>query len=139
QARELGIDQPILGGDGFDSPELATIAGASNVNDVFFSNHYSELDESAEVQNFIEKFKADNNGEQPNAFIAMGYDLGKYVVDAITRAGSDDPVEIAAALAATEKFVGVTGSFSVGDDHNVIKSTVVIELQNGEQVSAERF
>jgi len=139
QARELGITAPILGADGFDSPELATIAGASNVNDVFFSNHYSELDESPETQAFIAMFKDKNNGESPNAFIAMGYDLGKYVVDAITRAGSDNPVEIAKALASTTKFTGVTGSFSVGEDHNVVKAAVVIELQNGEQVSAQRF
>jgi len=139
QARELGITAPILGADGFDSPELATIAGAGNVNDVFFSNHYSELDESPETQAFIQMFKDANNGESPNAFIAMGYDLGKYVVDAITRANSDNPVDIAAALSATEKFTGVTGSFSVGEDHNVIKAAVVIELQNGEQVSAARF
>jgi branched-chain amino acid transport system substrate-binding protein len=139
QARELGIDAPILGADGFDSPELATIAGAGNVNDVFFSNHYSELDDAPETQAFIKMFQDANNGESPNAFIAMGYDLGKFVVDAITRAGSDDPVQIAQALAATTDFTGVTGSFSVGDDHNVIKAAVVIELQNGEQVSAKRF
>ncbi|MCL1896636.1 MAG: ABC transporter substrate-binding protein, partial [Clostridiales bacterium] len=43
QARELGITQPILGADGFDSPELAEIAGPGNVNEVYFSNHYSSL------------------------------------------------------------------------------------------------
>ena len=138
QARELGIAQPILGADGFDSPELASIAGPENVNKVYFSNHYSSLDEDPAVQNFIEDFKAANNGNAPSAFNAMGYDLGKYITDTITRANSTDPGDVAAALASTQSWSGVTGSFSVGEDHNVIKSAVVIELQNGEQVSATR-
>ncbi|MCL2332684.1 MAG: ABC transporter substrate-binding protein [Actinomycetia bacterium] len=137
QARGLGMTQPILGADGFDSPDLASIAGASNVNDVYFSNHYSSLDKSAATQDFITAYKAANNGAEPNAFVAMGYDLGKYVVDAITRANSADPVKIADALSSTTSFTGATGTFSVGPDHNVIKSAVVIKMTNGKQASAE--
>jgi branched-chain amino acid transport system substrate-binding protein len=137
QARELGITQPILGADGFDSPELANLAGAQNVNDVYFSNHYSSLDESPEVQDFIAKYK-EMNGSDPNAFNAMGYDLGKYIASAIDRAGSADSKDIAKALAETKDFSGVTGTFSVDADHNVVKTAVVIELENGVQVSAKR-
>jgi branched-chain amino acid transport system substrate-binding protein len=139
QARELGIKQPILGADGFDSPDLSNIAGATNVNDVYFSNHYSSLDTSQEVVDFIDAYKAANNGDQPNAFIAMGYDLGKYVADTIKRANSADSKDIAKALAETKDFKGVTGTFSVDEDHNVVKSAVVIKLENGEQASAERI
>jgi len=138
QARELGITQPILGADGFDSPELAEIAGPQNVNNVYFSNHYSSLYEDATVLAFIDAFKAANNGKAPSAFNAMGYDLGKYVTDTITRANSADPKDIAAALATTKDWSGVTGTFSVGEDHNVIKSAVVIRLENGVEVSAIR-
>jgi branched-chain amino acid transport system substrate-binding protein len=139
QARGLGMTQPILGADGFDSPDLAKIAGATNLNDVYFSNHYSSLDKSNEVQDFIKAYKAANNGKEPTGFIAMGYDLGKYVADAITRANSADPVKIADALASTTSFTGATGTFSVGPDHNVIKSAVVIKMMNGAAVSAERI
>ena len=138
QARELGITQPILGADGFDSPELAEIAGNQNVTEVYFSNHYSSLDESPIVQQFIEDFKAANAGKAPSAFHAMGYDLGNYICDTIVRADSTDPKDVAAALSSTESWSGVTGTFSVGPDHNVIKSAVVIKLENGEQVSATR-
>jgi len=138
QARELGITQPILGADGFDSPELASIGGAANVNDVYFSNHYSSLDEDPAVQQFISDFKAANDDKDPGAFNAMGYDLGKYIASAIEAAGSDDPKAIAKALSETKDFSGVTGKFSVDADHNVIKSAVVIKLENGVQVSATR-
>jgi branched-chain amino acid transport system substrate-binding protein len=132
QARDLGITQPVLGADGFDSPVLLELAGASALNNVYFSNHYSSLDQDPKVQDFIKAFKAKYNAE-PNAFHALGYDLGKFIADAIQRAGSTDPTAIKDALASTKDFVGVTGTFSMGADHNPIKSAVVIGLKDGVQ------
>ncbi|MDQ3174220.1 MAG: ABC transporter substrate-binding protein, partial [Acidobacteriota bacterium] len=40
QARQLGITQPLLGGDGWDAPELWQLAGDS-INGSYISNHYS--------------------------------------------------------------------------------------------------
>jgi len=138
QAREMGIDVPILGADGFDSPTLLDLAGADALSDVYFSNHYSSLDEDPLVQQFIEDWGSANNNENPSAFNALGYDLGKFIVDAIDRAGSAERADIRDAIAGTDEFVGVTGTFAIGPDHNPIKSVVVIEMQNGEQVSAEK-
>ena len=39
QARELGMNLPIVGGDGWDSPKLSEIAGAGPLNNTFFTNH----------------------------------------------------------------------------------------------------
>jgi len=135
QARALDINAPVLGADGFDSPVLLELAGAEALNDVYFSNHYSSLDEDPLVKEFISAFQAKYNKE-PNAFHALGYDLGKYIADAVKRAGSTEPEKIKDALANTENFVGVTGSFSMGADHNPIKSIVVIGLENGVQASS---
>lgn len=133
QARELGINAPILGADGFDSPVLLELAGAQALNDVYFSNHYSSLDQDPLVQNFIKAYKEKNKGVEPGAFQALGYDLGKFVADAIERAGSTDPKAIKDALASTKDFKGVTGSFSIDKNHNPVKSIVVIGLENGVQ------
>jgi branched-chain amino acid transport system substrate-binding protein len=135
QARDLGITAPVLGADGFDSPVLLELAGEAALNDVYFSNHYSSLDKDPNVLNFITAFK-EKYGKEPNAFNALGYDLGKYIADAIKRADSNDPEAIKNALATTENFVGVTGSFSMGADHNPVKSAVVIGLKDGAQVSS---
>ena len=135
QARGLGIDAPILGADGFDSPVLLELAGAEALNDVYFSNHYSSLDEDPLVKEFIAAFVEKYNAE-PNAFHALGYDLGKYIADAVERAGSVEPEAVKDALASTKGFVGVTGSFDMGADHNHIKAAVVIGLVNGEQASS---
>jgi branched-chain amino acid transport system substrate-binding protein len=77
QARDLGITAPILGADGFDSPVLLELAGPEALNNVYFSNHYSSLDQDPLVQDFIAAFK-DKYGTEPNAFHALGYDLGKF-------------------------------------------------------------
>lgn len=138
QARDLGITQPVLGADGFDSPVLLELAGASALNDVYFSNHYSSLDQDPKVQDFIKAFKEKYNAE-PNAFHALGYDLGMYIADAVKRAGSTDPTAIKDALASTKDFAGVTGTFSMGEDHNPVKSAVVIGLKDGVQATSEKI
>lgn len=137
QARDLGITAPILGADGFDSPVLLELAGPTALNDVYFSNHYSSLDESPIVQDFIKAY-TEKYGVEPNAFNALGYDLGMFIADAIERSGSTDPVAIKDALAATENFEGITGSFSMGEDHNPVKSIVVIGLVDGVQANTVR-
>ena len=135
QARDLGLNVPILGADGFDAPELLDLAGAEALNDVYYSNHYSSLDKDPLVQEFIETYKA-KYGKEPNAFNALGYDLGKYIADAVQRAGSNDTEAIKNALADTKGFKGVTGTFDMGADHNPIKAAVVIGLENGVQATS---
>ena len=135
QARAQGITAPILGADGFDSPILLELAGAAALNDVYFSNHYSSLDQDPLVVKFIQDFKAKYNKE-PNAFHALGYDLAKFVADGISRAEKVDGESIKTALAATTNFVGVTGSFSVDENHNPVKAIVVIGLKDGAQATS---
>lgn len=131
QAREMGIDQPFLGADGYDAPKLPEIAGDA-LNNVFFTNHYSSGDTSPEVQAFIESFRA-KYGEDPDGFNALGYDMAKFVADAITRAGSADREKINQALADTVDFEAVTGKFSMDENHNPVKATVIIEYKDGQQ------
>jgi ABC-type branched-chain amino acid transport systems, periplasmic component len=137
QARAQGIDVPILGADGFDSPKLAELAGAEALNNVYFSNHYSSVDPSPVVADFVEAFKAKYKKE-PDAFNALGYDLAKFVVDAISRAEKLDGESLKKALEATENFEGVTGTMSVDENHNVVKDIIVIELKDGKQYKTYR-
>lgn len=132
QARAQGINVPVLGADGFDSPTLLKLAGASALNNVYYSNHYSSLDQDPVVQKFIKDFKAKYNKE-PDAFNALGYDLAKFVADGIKRSSKLEGEAVKTALAETSNFVGVTGSFSVDKNHNPVKSIVVIGLKDGVQ------
>lgn len=135
QAREAGITVPIIGGDGFDSPELVNLAGATNLTDVYFSAHYSSLSEDAKVQEFMQKFKA-KYSKDPNAFHALAYDSIYLLADAIERAGEADAAKVAEALSATTDFTGVTGKVSIDEFHNAVKTATVIELKDGKEESA---
>ncbi|WP_139902442.1 ABC transporter substrate-binding protein [Clostridium thermarum] len=130
QARELGLNVPVLGGDGYDSPKLIELAGKDALNKVYFTNHYSSQDTAPEVAKFREAFKA-KYGKDPDAFNALGYDLGYFAADAIKRAGKADPEAIKKALEETKDFNAVTGKFSIGEDHNPVKSITVLEVKDG--------
>ena len=139
QAREMGITQPIVGGDGLSSDKLAALAGSSaNLSNVYYTSHFSTLSDDADVQAFVKAYK-EKYGTNPDTFAALSYDATQLLMKAIETAGSTDPQAITKALAATKDFDGVTGTFSMGPDHTPVKSAVVIEFQNGQEVSAQEY
>ncbi len=139
QAREMGITQPIVGGDGLSSDKLAALAGSSsNLSNVYYTSHFSTLSEDADVQAFVQAYK-EKYGSNPDTFAALSYDATQLLMKAIETAGSTDPQAITKALAETKDFDGVTGTFSMGADHTPVKSAVVIEFQNGQEVSAQEY
>ncbi|MEK4537589.1 ABC transporter substrate-binding protein [Peribacillus sp. FSL K6-1552] len=134
QARETGLEVPFMGGDGWDSPKLIEIAGAKALNNTFITNHYSSGDPDKKIQNFVSAFKAKYKDKSPDAFNALGYDTGYYLADAIKRAGSTDSEKIKDALEKTKDLELVTGTFTLDEKHNPIKSATILEFKDGKQV-----
>jgi branched-chain amino acid transport system substrate-binding protein len=130
QARELGIKQPLLGGDGFDSADLWKNAGA-NIEGSYFTNHYAADDKDPAVQEFITKYKAREGGNVPDAMAILAYDCVKCVADAIARAGTTDGTAIAAELAKTKDFHGAAGDITIDAKHNATKKLVVMGIGKG--------
>jgi branched-chain amino acid transport system substrate-binding protein len=129
QARKLGIQVPLLGGDGWDSSKLGQIGGNA-INGCFYSNHYSPQDPSPRVQDYIRKYKA-KFGETPDGLAALGYDAARILAEAMGRASSTSGAEIAAELAKTHDFDGVTGRISIDKDRNAVKPAVILEMKDG--------
>ena len=139
QAREMGITQPIVGGDGLSSDKLAALAGnSSNLSNVYYTSHFSTLSKDVDVQAFVKAYK-EKYGSNPDTFAALSYDATQLLMKAIEKAGSTDPQAITKALVETKNFDGVTGTFAMGADHTPVKSAVVIEFQNGQEVSAQEY
>lgn len=132
QARKLGINVPLLGGDGWDSVKLGQIGGKA-IEGCFYSNHYSHQDPSPRVQDFIKKYK-DSFGETPDGLAALGYDAVRILAEAMKRAKSTGGDDIAAELAATKDFDGVTGKISIDADRNAVKPAVMLEMKGGEPI-----
>ncbi len=136
QAREMGITVPFLGGDAWDSPKLAEIAGPAPLNNTHFTNFYSNEDTSPASRAFVEAYKKEYN-QVPDSMAAMGYDAAYLLVDAIKRANSTEGEKIREALVATQGFKSVSGDMNLTSTHDAIRSAVIIELQDGKQVYKE--
>lgn len=129
QARKLGMTQPFVGADGWDSAKLGEIAGDA-INGCFYSNHYSQEDPSPKIQDFIAKYKSKHN-EIPDALAALGHDSAMILFDAMKKAGSLEGAAIAAELAKTKDFDGITGKISIDAERNAVKPAVMLEMKNG--------
>jgi branched-chain amino acid transport system substrate-binding protein len=129
QARELGIDVPLLGGDGWDSEKTIEIGGDA-VEGYYFSTHYAADSDNPRVQAFVKEFQA-KYGATPDAMAALGYDTARILADALARAGSTDGAPLRDAIAATNGFEGVTGKISMDEHRNARKDAVVLKIEGG--------
>lgn len=136
QARLVGLNQPLLGGDGWDAPELWQLGGDS-LNGSFITTHYSVDDPSAAIQQFVHQYKLRYGNLLPDAHAALGYDAMRVLADAISRAHSTDPTKLREALAQTKEFAGVTGVISMDPSRNAVKPAVVLKLQDARYIYQE--
>ena len=129
QFRDSGIETPIMGGDGYDTPLLVQIAGAGSRN-VYFTTH-SLMDKnvgSDSVKKFMAAYEAEYKTPPEVAFAGLGYDAFKLIVDAIKRAGSTDPKAIRDSLVTTKDLPGVTGTLSFVGGSRVPQKAVSVIL-----------
>ncbi|MGN1344178.1 MAG: ABC transporter substrate-binding protein [Traorella sp.] len=134
QARGLNIDCPIIGADGFDSPTLPDLAGASNLNDVYYTTAYTTVGASDSLQAFVDAYKKEYDSE-PSMFEALAFDSMNLLIQAIEKAGTTDADAVNKAVAEIS-FSGVTGDFTFDETHTPIKSVLVVELVDGKQTTA---
>lgn len=128
-AQRLGLKVPLLGGDGWDAPDLVKIGGDA-LEGSYFSNHFA-LDQATPLaQKFIADFKA-KYGHEPTGLGALGYDAAAVLMDAMKRAGSTDHKAVRDALAKTKDFEGVTGKISIDGQRNAQKAAVVLKITGG--------
>ena len=129
QAKQLGIDCPFVGGEGWDSPALIQIAGKS-ADGNYYTDHFSANDPSPIVQKFVQEYRA-KYGSIPDALAALWYDGARLMAQALQRARSADPEKIRDALAGTRDFEGVTGRISIDENRNAAKPGVILKIENG--------
>ncbi len=136
QARALGIVQPLLGGDGWDAPELWELGGDS-LNGSYITNHYSVEDPSPAIEKFVREYRNRYGNLTPDAHAALAYDAMQVLVDAIQRAGTDTGPALRDALARTENFAGVTGLIGINEERNAIKPAVILLLRDRQYIYQE--
>ncbi len=130
QARNLGIQVPLLGGDGWDSGTLWEIGGPA-LNNSYFSSHYAAKDPNPVVQKFVQAYKKEY-GHMPDTNAVLGYDAASLLFDAFRRSNSVDPTRVRDALASTKDFVGVTGKIEIDENRNPRKPAIILKVRDGE-------
>jgi branched-chain amino acid transport system substrate-binding protein len=129
QARELGINVPLLGGDGWDSQKLLEIGG-DFINNTYFSNHYSAELDTPEVKRFATDYTAAFK-QPPDGLSAMGYDAARVLIEALKRAKDDSSAALRDAIAETKAYRGATGVITIDANRNATKSAVVLKVADG--------
>jgi branched-chain amino acid transport system substrate-binding protein len=130
QAKQLGLNVPLFGGDGWESEKLIEI-GKDAVEGHYFSTHYHPDVGSPLSKKFVENYKKRWNGKTPDALAACGYDSAIVLADAIKRAGATDGTKIRDALAATKDFEAVTGRLTLNAQRDAVKSAVILQVKGG--------
>lgn len=147
QARDAGIDGPIMAGDTWDDISIIQrVAGAGySTEGIFFSSFYDENDTSnAAGVEFAAGFKAwlnedasritENSGTDAiSAVTACGYDAYMSIYYALQAAQTTDGAALRDAIAALEVPGLVTGDLSFDENGDAIKTYAVVKTADGEQ------
>ena len=136
QARELGAEFQIMGGDAMDNPEIVKIGGDAVEGFIHTTFPYdpsmTEMSEIAKV--FTENWKKAHPDKDPNVNAALGYDSYMLVANAIKIAGSAEPAAIREALAKTKDFPGVTGSKTINETHDAESPVGIVQIKDGKKL-----
>jgi branched-chain amino acid transport system substrate-binding protein len=130
QAKELGLNVPLLGGDGWDSEKLYELGGSA-IQGSYFSNHYSPDNPDPRIQKFVSDYKAAYGGV-PDALAALAYDAAKVAAAALEKAAPDTSGKaIRDAIAQTKEFPGIAGAITLDENRNAVKPAVVLKVGDG--------
>ena len=135
QAKQLGLNVPLFGGDGWESEKLFEIGG-KEVEGNYLSTHYSPEVGSELSKKFVANYRArwktsEGKPKTPDALAACGYDSALVLADAIKRAGGTDSQKLRDAIAATKNFPAVTGTITINDKRDATKSAVILKISGG--------
>ncbi|HHX24881.1 MAG TPA: ABC transporter substrate-binding protein [Thermoanaerobacterales bacterium] len=138
QARDLGIEATLMGGDNWGSPDLITLGGSA-IEGGYFVNLASL--EDPDIQGFVKEYRERYNADPvlPNPVMAID---GLYMlIDAIKRAGTTEGPALAEALETTKDLPVLTGILTIDPDtHNPLnKPAVIQQVKDGEFIYVETY
>ena len=132
--REMGMNQPVLGDNGFVSPELLKIAGAAADN-VYVSSMWSADRDSQATKDFVKNFKAKYNHD-PDNFAACAYVSVKLAAKAMEDAGTTtDSKKVREALANVKNFESAVGPMTFNNSGDPDVDLVLLKVEGGKYVT----
>jgi branched-chain amino acid transport system substrate-binding protein len=131
QGRQLGIPTSVkfIGGNGFNSPQLAKLAGAA-AEDAISGAAWFVSNESPGNQDFVKAYNT-KFGANPDQFAAQAY-AGVYILaTAIKNGGSAKAADIRNSMAKLQNIDTILGKFSFNDKRDPVHTPVVQIVKSG--------
>ncbi len=126
QAQQFGISTKFLGGDGWDSSQLYSIAEDA-INGGFFTNHFAIENPEEKAKAFVNRFRQEFE-LVPDANSALAYDAANILLDAIFKAEAPTREKVRNMIAATKNFPGITGDVTFNSNRDPVKSAVIVRV-----------
>jgi branched-chain amino acid transport system substrate-binding protein len=127
QVREKGLKSALLGGDGWDSPDLIKIGGSAILGS-YFTNHYSAERKDKVAEAFTGRYKQ-KYGAVPDAWAALTYDATMLYLQSLDQAKKATPEEVMKVLTDLKNFKGATGNISFDRNGDPVKSAVILRVE----------
>jgi branched-chain amino acid transport system substrate-binding protein len=127
QRQSLGLNVPMLGGDGWDSKDLLD-SGGEGIIGGFFANHYHISESRPEVASFVANYKKKYGSDAGTAMAALSYDAANVCFEALKNAKALDSKSLIEAIQAIKDFKGVSGNITIGADGNAQKPALVLKV-----------
>lgn len=127
--RRVGMQVPVIGGDGLDTAALAETAEGAADNTVVASIFNPTATNDA-VQHFVRAYKSKYR-EEPRKWAAQGYDALKLLAYALEKAGSRQPSKVSNVLSQTEAWQGVSGLRSFDANGDVRDMPIILKRLEG--------
>ena len=129
--RELGMNQPVVGSNGFNSPAFIKNAGAAADGAIVGTPWFPNKDDQ-KVRDFRKAY-VEKYGHEPDQFAAQAYDAVFLYEAALKAAGSTtDREKFRNALKGITDFVGVTGKFQFNEKRDPSMEVQVLQIKNGQ-------
>lgn len=129
QTKELGLKATLLGGDGFEAPQLLEIGGTA-LEGAYYSTHFAPENAEPAAVSFVAAYRK-RHGALPNGLAALSYDAVGLVADAIRRAGTTEAGALRRALAATRDFAAASGRTTINAQRDAEKDAAIISVRGG--------
>ena len=132
QARKLGMKQPIIGGNGFNSPAFIKSAGDA-AEGVIVGAAWNSASSNPLSQAFIKEYTAKYNSA-PDQFAAQAY-TGVYIIaQSMKLSGGTDREAIKAGFGKIKDFPTVLGTFNFTSDRDAQHNAIIQVVKNGQFV-----
>ncbi|MGD9559622.1 MAG: ABC transporter substrate-binding protein [Oscillospiraceae bacterium] len=131
QARDLGIDVPFIGPDGWDGVLDQLGGNVDVVNGCFYCSQYSSSNPGDNLRAFMDEYRA-RYDEDENMFAVLGYEAIYALAKAIEAAGTTESADIVKALANLE-LDGLTGAISFRGGRDPARDAFIVTFVDGSE------